>query len=50
MRRIALLFALLFTFSSGFISCRDTEREADDIEEVGEDFEETGDELEEEID
>lgn len=56
MRRIALIFALLFTFSSAFISCRETEREADDVEvsddmeEVEEDFEEAGEELEEEID
>lgn len=56
MKRIVLLFALLFTFSSAFISCRETEREADDVEvredmeEVGEDIEETGEEFEEEID
>lgn len=55
MRRIALLFALLFTFSSAFISCRETERESDDVEvredmEVGEDIEEAGEEIEEEID
>lgn len=55
MKRIALLFALLFTFSSAFISCRETEREADevevrdDMEEVGDEFEEAGDEFEEEI-
>jgi hypothetical protein len=50
MKRIALLFVLLFTMSSGFISCRDTEREADDVEEVGEEIEEAGDELEDELD
>ncbi len=56
MKRIALLFALLFTFSSAFISCRETEREADDVEvrddmeQVGEDIEEAGDDLEDEID
>ncbi len=54
MKRIALLFALLFTFSSAFISCRETEREADDMEEgmeqVGEDIEEAGEDIEDEID
>lgn len=54
MKRIALLFALLFTFSSAFMSCRETEREADDVEvredmeEVGDDLEDVGDEIEEE--
>ena len=50
MKRIALLFVLLFTMSSGFISCRDTERESDDVEEIGEEIEEAGDELEDELD
>ncbi|NJW52349.1 hypothetical protein [Salinimicrobium oceani] len=56
MKRLALLFALLFTFSSGFVSCRDTEREADDVEvsddmeEVGDDIEDAGEEIEDEID
>lgn len=55
MKRIALMFALLFTFSSAFISCRETEREEevevrDDMNEVGEDIEEAGEDIEEEID
>lgn len=55
MKRIALIFALLFTFSSAFISCRETEREdevevRDDMNEVGEDIEEAGEDIEEEID
>jgi hypothetical protein len=49
MKRIALIFALLFTFSSGFVSCRDTAREADGLEEVGDEIEEAGDELEDEL-
>jgi hypothetical protein len=55
MKRIALLFALLFTFSSAFMSCRETEREADDIEvsddleEVGDDLEDMGDDLEDDL-
>lgn len=56
MKRIALIFALLFTFSSAFISCRETEREAEevevreDMEEIGDDIEDTGDDIEDEID
>ena len=49
MKKLILLFALLFSVSTSFISCRDTTEEVDDIEateEVGEDIEDT--ELEEE--
>ena len=40
MKKLILLFALLFSVSSSFISCRETTEEVDDIEateEVGED-------------
>lgn len=51
MKKVILLFALVFSVSSSFISCRD---EADDreeqIEEVGEDIEDAGDEIEDELD
>lgn len=56
MKRIALLFAFLFTFSTAFMSCRETEREADDMEmrddmdEMGEDIEDAADDLGDEID
>lgn len=47
MKKLVLLFALLFSVSSAFISCRETEREADDME-MNEEMEEMGDEIEEE--
>lgn len=49
MKKLILLFALLFSVSTSFISCRDTEKESDDMEEVGEDMEEMGDEVEDEV-
>ncbi len=49
MKKLILIFALLFTVSSSFISCRETERENDDLEEVGDEIEEVGDEVEEEV-
>lgn len=50
MKRIALIFAFLFTFSSAFMSCRETERANDDMEQVGEDIEDAGDDIEDAID
>jgi hypothetical protein len=56
MKKLILIFALLFSVSSAFISCRETEREADDMEineemdEMGDELEEAGDEMEEEVD
>lgn len=49
MKKLILIFALLFTVSSSFISCRETERENDEIEEMGDEIEEAGDEMEEEV-
>ena len=50
MKKLVVLFAFLFAVSTSFISCRETEREVDEVEEVGEDvgdeIEETGEELE----
>lgn len=34
MKKLVLLFALLFTVSTSFISCRDTEKEADDMDDM----------------
>ena len=45
MKKLVLLFALLFSVSSSFISCRETEREVEDTE-LEEGLDETGDELE----
>ncbi|MFD2517027.1 hypothetical protein [Salinimicrobium flavum] len=55
MKKLILLFALLFTVSTSFISCRETnERDSDDIEEgideAGDELEEVGDEMEDEMD
>ncbi len=51
MKKLILLFALLFTVSTSFISCRETEREADDVEmeEMDEEMDEMGDEMEDEM-
>lgn len=49
MKKLILIFALLFTVSSSFISCRETERENDELEEVGDEMEEVGDEVEDEV-
>ena len=49
MKKLLLLFALLFTMSNTLFSCRDTTEEVDDTdatEEIGEDIEDT--EIEEE--
>ena len=48
MKKLILLFALLFSVSTSFISCRDTEREADDIE-MSDDMEDEMEEVEEEV-
>ncbi len=50
MKKLILIFALLFTVSSSFISCRETAREEDDLEEVGDDLEDVGDDIEDEVD
>lgn len=65
MKKLVLLFALLFTVSTSFISCRDTEKEADDMEEMEmemdddmddmsddmeDDMEDMADEMEDEVD
>ncbi len=51
MKRLMVLFAFLFALSTSFTSCRDTAREADDVEmEVSDDLEETGEEIEDEFD
>lgn len=34
MKKLILLFALVFSVSTSFISCRDTEKEADDMDDV----------------
>ena len=47
MKKLLLLFALFFSVSTSFISCRDTP-ENDQIEEAAEDVEETADEIEDE--
>lgn len=50
MKKLIFLFALLFSISTSFISCRDTTEEVDDIEateEIGEDIEDA--EVEEEF-
>lgn len=46
MKRLILLFALLFSVSSSFISCRETAEEGEELEM---EMEETGDELEDEV-
>ncbi|NJY62048.1 hypothetical protein HC174_04665 [Salinimicrobium sp. CDJ15-81-2] len=55
MKRIALLFAFLFTFSSAFISCRETEesngeRLEEGMEDAGDEMEDAVDDLGDEID
>ena len=56
MKRIALLFAFLFTFSSAFISCRETENNNEDVEleegmeDAGDEMEDAADDIEDEID
>lgn len=54
MKRIVLIFAMLFTFSSAFVSCRETEEAEVEMEEgmdeMGDDMEEVGEDIEDEID
>lgn len=47
MKKLLLLFALLFTVSTSFIACRDTP-EDERVEEAAEDVEEAADEIEDE--
>lgn len=55
MKKLILLFALLFSVSTSFISCRDTEKEADDMDDVEmtddmeDDMEDMADEMEDEV-
>lgn len=50
MKKLLYLFALLFTISTSFVSCRDTEQSAEDeVEEVGDDIEDGAEEVEEEF-
>lgn len=49
MKKLILIFALLFSVSSSFISCRETEREDSEMEEVGDEVENMGDEVENEV-
>lgn len=49
MKKLLLLFALLFSLSTSFISCRDTPEE-ERAEEAAEEFEERADEIEEAAD
>lgn len=46
MKKLILIFGLLFTVSSSFISCRETESEGEEIEQ---EMDEMGDEVEEEV-
>lgn len=50
MKKLILIFALLFGVSSTFISCRDEQDRGDQIEEATDEMEERGDEIEEEYD
>lgn len=50
MKKFILLFALLFTVSSSFISCRDEADRGDRVEEATDELEERGDEIEDEYD
>ncbi|MHA6278691.1 hypothetical protein ACXYMT_00785 [Salinimicrobium sp. CAU 1759] len=49
MKKLIFLFALLFSISTSFVSCRDTE-EADDVDdmELNEELEEEAEEIEDE--
>jgi uncharacterized membrane protein len=50
MKKLILLFALLFSVSSSFISCRDEPDRGDRVEEATDELEERGDEIEDEYD
>ena len=50
MKRLVLLFALLFSVSTSFISCRDETDKGDRVEEATDELEERGDEIEDEYD
>ncbi|WP_034259511.1 hypothetical protein [Altibacter lentus] len=43
MRKISVSLALLVVLSTAFLSCRETEKKADDIEDVADDVEDTAD-------
>lgn len=50
MKKLVLLFALLFSVSSAFISCREETDRGDRVEEATDELEDRGDEIEEEYD
>lgn len=57
MKKLILLFSLLLSVSSSFISCREPEERdvddmemTDDMEQMDDDMEDVGDEIEEEAD
>ena len=50
MKKLILIFALLFGVSSSFISCRDEADRGDRVEEATDELEEEGDEIEEAYD
>ncbi len=57
MKKYILLFSLLFSVSSSFVSCRETEEKdvddmemTDDMEEMDDDMEDVGDEIEDQAD
>ncbi len=50
MKKLILIFSLLFTVSSAFISCRDEPDRGDRVEEATDELEERGDEVEEAYD
>lgn len=51
MKRLILLLALLFSVSSSFISCREPEEDADEMEmeEMGDEVEDETEDIEEEL-
>lgn len=48
MKKLILSLALIFTFSTAFISCRDTKK-ADDVEDVVDDVNDAMDDVEDEV-
>ena len=49
MKKLIFLFALLFSISTSFVSCRDTEEAEEEEMELNEDLEEGTEEIEEEF-
>lgn len=48
MKKLIFLFALLFSISTSFVSCRDTEEGEEDDMELNEEFDEEAEEIDEE--